>query len=140
MIKLTEPQLLACLKTKQENKLLLALLDLDIRNDDELKCVSAEYQEILRREPEILESAKTSQTILNQIYGLLTDCYIDRHKIKGINVSARIPHLVELLNNYKYENLVECFTSGLNNIATEPWVMTDSIEANGDLNEMETFY
>lgn len=129
---------MACHKTKEENKLLLVLLDLDIRNDDEMKCLSAEYQDILRRKSDILESAKTSQTILNQIYGLLTDCYIDRHKIKGINVSAKIPQLTELLSNYKYENVVETFTSGLNNTNAESWDMV-TID-NNDPNEIETFY
>lgn len=118
---------------------MLALLDLDIRNDDEMKCLSAEYQDILSRKTDISESAKTSQAILNQIYGLLTDCYIDRHKIKGINVSAKIPQLTELLSNYKYENVVETFTSGLNNTNAESWDMV-TIDDNNDPNEIETFY
>lgn len=140
MIKLIEPQLLIDLKTKGEYKLLMALVDLDIRSDDEMKCLINEYQDILRRKDEIIELSRTSQTYLNQIFGLLTDCYIDRHKIKGINVSAKIPQLIDLLNNYNYENLVSFFTSGLSNTVTESWDNNDTVQTNDHLNEIETFY
>lgn len=139
MIKLIEPQLKINLKTKQEYKLLLALLDLDIRSDDEMKCLTNQYQDILRRKDEIIDASKTSQSYLNQIYGLLTDCYIDRHKIKGINVSAKIPQLIDLLNNYNYDKFVSFFTSGLS-ITTESWDNNDIQTTNDHLNEIETFY
>lgn len=106
MIKLLEPDLKRCVKNKEESNLLKALIDLDVRNDEEFNCLCDEYQNILRRKDDIETAYKNESIILDRLYGLITDCYIDRFKLKGINVKAKIPQLLQLLNNYDYEHLV----------------------------------
>lgn len=43
--------------------------------------------------------------------GIITDLYVDYYKFKGINVRSKIPKLIDVLENYNYEALLEFFTS-----------------------------
>lgn len=106
MVKLMEPQLLRCIRTKEDHRLLVALLDLDVRTDAEFDCLCEEYQDILRRKDTIEANHSIDSIVLDRIYGLLTDCYIDRFKLKGITVKQKIPQLLKLLANYDYESIV----------------------------------
>jgi len=40
---------------------------------------------------------------------MITDLYIDRHKFKGINVKGKIPQLLEVLDKYDLQNLLNFF-------------------------------
>lgn len=109
MIKLIEPQLVECNKKKENHQLLLALMDLDIRNDEDFNCLCPEYKEILDKQDSILDSYNSYVDVSDQIEGLLTDCFIDRFKFKGMNVKSKIPDLVKLIQSYNYSTLVEYF-------------------------------
>lgn len=106
MIKLLEPELERCVKNKEEHRLMKALIDLDVRNEEEFNCLCPEYQYVLKRKDDIETAYKNDSIILDRLYGLVTDCYIDRFKLKGINVKTKVPQLLQLLNNYNYEHLV----------------------------------
>jgi hypothetical protein len=43
------------------------------------------------------------------VSGMITDLYIDRHKFKGINVKGKIPQLLEVLDKYDLQNLLNFF-------------------------------
>lgn len=40
---------------------------------------------------------------------MITDLYIDKFKFKGMNVKSKVPILLEVLDNYDLQNLVEFF-------------------------------
>lgn len=109
MIKLIEPQLKKYLQIKEDYKFLIALDDLDVRNDDELNCLCPEFKAILSRREQILQDFKSDPTVLDRIYGFLTDFFIDRFKIKGNNVKTKLPQLIELINEYQYDQIVAFF-------------------------------
>lgn len=109
MIKLIEPRLVECNKKKENHQLLLALMDLDIRNDEDFNCLCPEYKEILSKKESIMDSYKADIDVSDQIEGLLTDCFIDRFKFKGMNVKSKIPDLVKHIQSYNYGTLVEYF-------------------------------
>lgn len=46
------------------------------------------------------------------ITGMITDLYIDKFKFKGQNVKGRVPALLEVLDNYDLQTLVQFFESG----------------------------
>lgn len=110
MIKLIEPRLMECNQKKENHKLLLALMDLDIRSEEDFNCLCPEYKEILKQKESIMESYKADADVSDQIEGLLTDCFIDRFKLKGMNVKSKIPDLVKHIQSYNYSTLVEYFT------------------------------
>lgn len=109
MIKLIEPRLVECNRKKENHKLLLALMDLDIRSDEDFNCLCPEYKQILNQKDVIRESYNNDVDASDQIEGLVTDCFIDRFKVKGMNVKSKIPDLVRHIQSYNYGALVECF-------------------------------
>lgn len=111
MIKLIESTILKHSKIKSEYSQLMALIDLDIRNEEELACLNEDYKSIMDRRDQIIEAYKFSPAVLDRVFGLLTDCYIDYNKLKGINVKLKVPELLRLLNNYDFQKLV-AFHSG----------------------------
>lgn len=86
----------------------MGLIDLDIRNDDELNCLDANYKNIMERRDEIIEAYKFSPAVLDKIFGILTDCFVDFNKLRGVNVKLR-GDLMNLLHNYDYDKLVNFF-------------------------------
>ncbi len=41
--------------------------------------------------------------------GMITDLFIDKFKFKGQNVKSKVPMLLEVLDNYDLQNLIEFF-------------------------------
>lgn len=112
VIKILEPQLIAHVVLREDHKLLQALLELDLTTQEEFNILSPEYQNILNNKDQILDSFKKDPPIINRLYGFLTDLYIDRFKFKGINVKAKIPILIKLLEEYQYDTIIEFFLGG----------------------------
>uniref|UniRef100_A0A8W7PJF4 Bardet-Biedl syndrome 7 protein homolog n=1 Tax=Anopheles coluzzii TaxID=1518534 RepID=A0A8W7PJF4_ANOCL len=110
LIKLIEPMILHYNKLTKDYQLAQALLDLDIRDDDEFNTLSEEYRSLIRNQQTIGAEFRKQPTILNRIYGILTDLYIDKFKFKGVNVKTKLPQLIELLENYSYDELVQFYS------------------------------
>jgi Bardet-Biedl syndrome 7 protein len=43
------------------------------------------------------------------ITGMITDLFIDQHKFKGQNVKSRVPQLLDILDKYDLEALIDFF-------------------------------
>ena len=43
--------------------------------------------------------------------GMITDLYIDQHKFKGQNVKSRVPQLLDILDKYDLDAMVDFFSS-----------------------------
>lgn len=105
-----EPKIAHYNKLTKDYQILQALIDLDIRNDEEFDTLSEEYRQLLENQRDIETEFKKQPTILNRIYGILTDLYIDKFKFKGVSVKTKLPQLIELLDNYKYDELVQFYS------------------------------
>ncbi|XP_058065445.1 Bardet-Biedl syndrome 7 protein homolog [Anopheles bellator] len=110
LIKLIEPKIVHYNKLTKDFQLAQALLDLDIRDEAEFGTLSEEYRTLIRTHQAIEAEFRKQPTILNRIYGILTDLYIDKFKFKGVNVKTKLPQLIELLDNYTYDQLVHFYT------------------------------
>ena len=42
---------------------------------------------------------------------MITDLFIDQHKFKGLNVKGRVPQLLDVLDKYNLQALVNFFQS-----------------------------
>lgn len=104
---------------REDYKLLVALLELDLTTPEEFNILSPEYQNILNNKDQIQDSFQKDPPITNRLFGFLTDLYIDRFKFKGINVKTKIPLLLKLLEEYQYDSLVEFFLGGTGNKSNE---------------------
>ena len=89
----------------------MALLQVNIRNDDDFNCLMPDYKSILSRQTEIEANFKKTPAILGRFFSILTDFYIDRFKFKGIFVKDKIPELIQLLENYSYVEVLDYFTN-----------------------------
>lgn len=108
MVKLIEPELLKCVRCKADHELLEALLDLDIRTEAEFECLCPEFRDVLQRKTHIADTFPHKMTVLDRIYGLLTDSFIDLYRLKGSDVQAKVPNLLRLLeNDYDYNKVLE---------------------------------
>ena len=45
---------------------------------------------------------------------MITDLYIDIFKFKGHNVKGKVQHLLEVLNDYDLQNLIDFFQASVN--------------------------
>ena len=110
------PNVLYRIHPKLEYQLLLAkrvqlidgLKELRTYEDDD-SFLTEEYKDILDNSEQLLEEFKKQPCHLERLYGMVTDLYIDRHKFKGQNVKNKVSSLINLLDNYDLNALIEFF-------------------------------
>jgi Bardet-Biedl syndrome 7 protein len=108
-LQLLHPKLEAQLALSKQVALLEALRELETHDAESLECLLPEYRHILKNEKELLAQYRRQPAHLDRLYGMITDLYIDRHKFKGINVKGKIPQLLEVLDKYDLQNLLNFF-------------------------------
>ncbi|KDR14735.1 Bardet-Biedl syndrome 7 protein homolog isoform X2 [Zootermopsis nevadensis] len=108
-LQLLHPKLKVQLALSKQVSLLEALRELETHDAESLECLLPEYKQILKNEKELLTQYKRQPAHLDRLYGMITDLYIDRHKFKGINVKGKVPQLIEILDKYDLQNLLDFF-------------------------------
>ncbi|GFG34141.1 hypothetical protein Cfor_08141 [Coptotermes formosanus] len=108
-LQLLHPKLEAQLALSKQVALLEALRELETHDAESLECLLPEYRHVLKNEKELLAQYRRQPAHLDRLYGMITDLYIDRHKFKGINVKGKITQLLEVLDKYDLQNLLNFF-------------------------------
>lgn len=85
-----------------------ALKELSI-NESSVSFLTPDYQEILENADKYKEEYKKSPSHLERLYGMITDLYIDKYKFNGQNVKNKVPALIEKLDNYDPDELINFF-------------------------------
>lgn len=68
-----------------------------------------EYRSILDESQHLLDEYKKQPAHLERLYGMITDLYIDKFKFKGQNVKNKVSSLLEILDNYDLDSLLNFF-------------------------------
>ncbi|CAI5653038.1 BBSome complex member BBS7 isoform X1 [Oreochromis niloticus] len=68
-----------------------------------------EYRNILDESANLLEEYKKQPAHLERLYGMITDLFIDKFKFKGQNVKTKVSALLEILDNYDLNSLLDFF-------------------------------
>jgi Bardet-Biedl syndrome 7 protein len=89
------PELNATLALSRQMELLEALREIRTGDDSFL---SDAHRAILEEADTIKRRARDRPQLLEMLFGVITDLYIDVHKFKGRSVSHRCPELMELLS------------------------------------------
>lgn len=77
---------------------------------DELsRFLQPSYIEILRDADEIERRLKAAPRHLDFLRGIVTDLFVDKHKLNGKSAQARVPQLLEILENYSFDKLLAAF-------------------------------
>nr|CAD7256790.1 unnamed protein product [Timema shepardi] len=107
-LKLLHPKLEAQLELAKKITLLEALKELEAHEGDS-SCLIPEYRDILEKEKLLQAEYKKQPAHLDRLYGMITDMYIDKHKFKGANVKGKVPQLLEVLDKYELNKLLNFF-------------------------------
>lgn len=91
-------------------KILQALLNLNVENDDEFELLSDKYKNLLNDKQNLEAKHEIESTNFNRLIGILIDIYIDKNKFKGINVKSKLESYTHFLRNCDgIEQLMEFF-------------------------------
>ena len=75
--------------------------------------LAAEYLEILDNEETIKRELKEQPGRLQFLHGIIVDLFVDNAKFKGANVTAQVPMLQRVLQEYSIDALLGFFNRGV---------------------------
>ncbi|KAJ8944864.1 hypothetical protein NQ314_009354 [Rhamnusium bicolor] len=116
VLKLLEEKLILYQKLAKDISLLDALNELEVTEEETAKYLSPKYKDLLIREKEVRKLYQSQPGCLDRIYGTVSDLFIDFNKFKGINSRQKATKLMEVLEDYSYDNLVSFFRPDYNKI------------------------
>ncbi|XP_074649766.1 BBSome complex member BBS7-like [Tubulanus polymorphus] len=109
-IRLLHPRLEYQLLLAKKVQLIDALKEVQVHEND-IGSLAPEYRQILENADHLQEEYKRQPCHLERLYGMITDLFIDKFKFKGQNVKTKVPILLEVLDNYNVDTLIEFFNS-----------------------------
>lgn len=109
ILKLVEPSLVRHMKVWREHKLLQALLELDIRGEEDMEVLCKEWRDIYTNQKEITQNVGKDRALVDRLHGFLTDLFIDWNKFRGSNVKSKLQQFLQLLENYEHDAVVQFF-------------------------------
>ncbi|XP_061690651.1 Bardet-Biedl syndrome 7 protein isoform X2 [Syngnathoides biaculeatus] len=107
-LKMIHPKLEYQLVLARKVQLIDALKELQLHEGNADFLIS-EYRSILDESDSLLEEYKRQPAHLERLYGMITDLFIDKFKFKGQNVKAKVTSLLEILDNYDLNSLLDFF-------------------------------
>nr|XP_057920584.1 Bardet-Biedl syndrome 7 protein isoform X1 [Doryrhamphus excisus] len=107
-LKMIHPKLEYQLVLARKVQLIDALKELQVHEGNADFLIS-EYRSILDESASLLEEYKKQPAHLERLYGMITDLFIDKFKFKGQNVKTKVSSLLEILDNYDLNSLLDFF-------------------------------
>ncbi|CAG04657.1 unnamed protein product, partial [Tetraodon nigroviridis] len=108
-LKMIHPKLEYQLLLARKVQLIDALKELQV-HEGNADFLIPEYRSILDEAANLLEEYKKQPAHLERLYGMITDLFIDKFKFKGQNVKTKVSSLLEILDNYDLNSLVNFFS------------------------------
>ncbi|KAF6731593.1 Bardet-Biedl syndrome 7-like protein [Oryzias melastigma] len=107
-LRMIHPKLEFQLLLAKKVQLVDALRELQV-HEGNANFLIPEYRSILDESANLLEEYKKQPAHLERLYGMITDLFIDKFKFKGQNVKTKVSSLLEILDNYDLNSLLEFF-------------------------------
>ncbi|XP_023249382.1 Bardet-Biedl syndrome 7 protein [Seriola lalandi dorsalis] len=107
-LKMIHPKLECQLLLAKKVQLIDALKELQV-HEGNADFLIPEYRNILDESANLLEEYKKQPAHLERLYGMITDLFIDKFKFKGQNVKTKVSSLLEILDNYDLNSLLDFF-------------------------------
>ncbi|TNM98925.1 hypothetical protein fugu_013489 [Takifugu bimaculatus] len=108
-LKMIHPKLEYQLLLARKVQLIDALKELQV-HEGNADFLIPEYRSILDESANLLEEYKKQPAHLERLYGMITDLFIDKFKFKGQNVKTKVSSLLEILDNYDLNSLLNFFS------------------------------
>lgn len=80
-----------------------------------MRALCDEWQLVLKQQEAITKAHPEDTVVLDRLLALVTDCYIDRFKLKGINAKDKVAQFLKLLSAYDLPGL-ETFLADEKNV------------------------
>ncbi|XP_065884196.1 Bardet-Biedl syndrome 7 protein homolog [Dysidea avara] len=110
MLELIFPKLEDQVMLAKNVQLIDALQELQVHEED-LSFLSPHCQFILENAEMMKEDFKQQPCMVDRLYAIITDLYMDRANFKGVNMRHKVPELLEILDSCNLSNLLEFFKS-----------------------------
>uniref|UniRef100_A0A3Q0SN58 Bardet-Biedl syndrome 7 n=1 Tax=Amphilophus citrinellus TaxID=61819 RepID=A0A3Q0SN58_AMPCI len=107
-LKMIHPKLEYQLLLARKVQLIDALKELQV-HEGNADFLIPEYRNILDESANLLDEYKKQPAHLERLYGMITDLFIDKFKFKGQNVKTKVSSLLEILDNYDLNLLLDFF-------------------------------
>ncbi|KAK5896675.1 hypothetical protein CesoFtcFv8_009813 [Champsocephalus esox] len=107
-LKMIHPKLEYQLMLARKVQLIDALKELQV-HEGTADFLIPEYRNILDESNNLLVEYKKQPAHLERLYGMITDLFIDKFKFKGQNVKTKVSSLLEILDNYDLNSLLDFF-------------------------------
>lgn len=107
-LRMIHPKLEYQLMLARKVQLIDALKELQV-HEGNADFLIPEYRNILDESANLLEEYKKQPAHLERLYGMITDLFIDKFKFKGQNVKTKVSSLLEILDNYDLNSLLDFF-------------------------------
>jgi len=108
MLRRIDPKLVYQSTLTRKVELIKGLSELDVQEDD-TSFLDPEYADILANRDRIQKEFKEQPTALHNLYGAVTDLFIDYHKFKGRDVRQKVGTISQILMDYDVEVLIQEF-------------------------------
>uniref|UniRef100_A0A8C9SU07 Bardet-Biedl syndrome 7 n=1 Tax=Scleropages formosus TaxID=113540 RepID=A0A8C9SU07_SCLFO len=109
-LRMIHPKLEYQLLLAKKVQLIDALKELQV-HEGNADFLIPEYRSILEESTHLLEEYKKQPAHLERLYGMITDLFIDKFKFKGQNVKTKVSQLLEILDNYDLNSLMDFFNA-----------------------------
>ncbi|XP_023646681.1 Bardet-Biedl syndrome 7 protein isoform X1 [Paramormyrops kingsleyae] len=107
-LKMIHPKLEYQLLLAKKVQLIDALKELQV-HEGNAEFLIPEYRNILEESAQLLGEYQRQPAHLERLYGMITDLFIDKFKFKGQNVKTKVSQLLEILDNYDLNSLMDFF-------------------------------
>eukprot|EP00520_Triparma_pacifica_P006094 CAMPEP_0118656596 /NCGR_PEP_ID=MMETSP0785-20121206/13570_1 /TAXON_ID=91992 /ORGANISM="Bolidomonas pacifica, Strain CCMP 1866" /LENGTH=792 /DNA_ID=CAMNT_0006549459 /DNA_START=119 /DNA_END=2493 /DNA_ORIENTATION=- len=98
------------LSLSRQVEIIEAIKEINTAEAGDNEWMSPEYREILKNADQIRKEHKMRPMIQNYLCGIITDLFVDRHKLRGIDVKHKIPDLQAVIYDYDGERLLSMFS------------------------------
>jgi len=98
------------LALSRQVEILASLEELNSSESEEATWLSPEYKLVLKNADQIRLEHKEAPQMMAYLSGIISDLFVDRHKLRGIDVKHRLPELQGIIACYDFDQLLSVFS------------------------------
>lgn len=108
-LELLKPELDHHFSLARKHSLVEALKEIQMHEDNCEEFLSEELMGILNSSEALKSEVKNAPRHLDFLRGIVTDLFVDKHKLRGQRMEKKKPMLLQILDDYNYDTLVAAF-------------------------------
>jgi len=98
------------LALSRQVEILASLEEINNAGGEEATWLSPEYKLVLSNAEQIRLEHKEAPQMMAYLSGIISDLFVDRHKLRGIDVKHRLQELQAIITSYDFDQLLSVFS------------------------------